>query len=784
MINIVGLGVGLATCMLIMLFVQHELSYDRFNKNADRIFRMTIAAKIGEKEIYAAAPTPAGPALAADYPGIESFTRIVKQGSFVVKHNLSQFKEERVAFVDSNFFDFFTISLLKGNPKTILNEPKTVVLTQSTAKKYFGKEDPVGKSLTIGTQGLFRITGVCADIPSNSHFHCDFFGSMGSIKLDAKWLSSSDQTYFLIRKNYSIDKLRAQNSQIIKKYVASEIREIFNISYEEFMRRGDLIDFRFQPLTDIHLHSNVENELEQNSDVRYVYIFSAIALFILLIACINFMNLSTAGSANRAKEVGVRKVLGSVQHQLIRQFLTESVSLTFLALIVACVLVVLVLPGFNELAGKQFDISSILNLKMILYIISGCLVVGLLSGSYPAFLLSAFKPIAMLKGNLQSGMKSGWLRNSLVTVQFVVSIGMIIATLVVYQQLQFIQNKKVGFDKEKVIILHDTYVLGNKAHSFKEELTKLSQISSVSLAGYVPAGASNRGADGFRAASAPEEATPFRLRTYNIDENYLPTLGIKLALGRSFSKSFSSDSAAILVNETAVKQFGWKDPIGQRITTVGNGSKGSKRTYAVVGVTKDFHFESMHEQIAPLVMYFYGDHYQMALRISTNDLSGFLKTLEKSWKAQTDSPFSYSFLDERFNKMYESEKRIGKLFGIFASLGVIIACLGLFGLATFTTIQRTKEIGIRKVLGASVISIVALLSQEFIKIVLLAIVIATPAAWYGMDQWLKDFAYKIDIQWWIFALAGFLATGIALLTVSFQSIKTALMNPVKSLRSE
>jgi len=309
-------------------------------------------------------------------------------------------------------------------------------------------------------------------------------------------------------------------------------------------------------------------------------------------------------------------------------------------------------------------------------------------------------------------------------------------------------------------------------------------VSSVSLAGYLPAGASNRGVDGFRAANAPEEATPYRLRTYNIDENYLTTLGIGLSSGRNFSKSFSSDSVAVLVNEAAVKQFGWKNPIGQRITTIGNGNPESRRTYKVVGVTKDFHFESMHERIAPLIMYFWGDHYQMALRINTNDVPGFLKTLEKTWKAKSDSPFSYSFLDQRFNKMYESEKRIGELFGIFASLGVIIACLGLFGLATFTTVQRTKEIGVRKVLGASVASIVVLLSQDFLKLVLVAIVIATPIAWYGMDQWLKDFAYKIDMQWWIFALAGFLATGIALLTVSFQSIKAALINPVKSLKRE
>jgi len=784
-INIMGLGVGLATCILIMLFVQDELSYDRFNVNADRIFRVTFHGKIGGKEInIAGAPAPAGPAIASDYPGVEGYTRMSKQGSYIVRHGNEKFKEEGVIFADSNFFRIFSIPLLKGNPKTALVEPNTLIITESTALKYFGSADPVGKSLEMGTGGLFRITGICKDVPSNSHFHYDFLGSLKSIKLGEKWLSSGAYTYILLRKDYSVERLAAQNHQIIRKYIGPEVQEFLGMSFDEYIRKGDSFGLKFQPITDIHLHSNLENELEANSDLKYVYIFSVIALLILLLACINFMNLSTAGSANRSKEVGVRKVLGSLQQQLIGQFLSESVLLTFLALFVAGALLILVLPGFNELAGKHFDIWTIVNPRMSVYTILGCLLIGLLAGTYPAFFLSSFKPIAMLKGNLQMGMRSGWLRNSLVTVQFVVSIGMIVATLVVSQQLRFIQNKKIGFDKDKVIILHDTYVLGDKLNTFKLSLSKLSQISSLSFAGYIPAGASNNSTDGFTAESAPEQTAPFRFKTYEVDEFYLPTLGIGLRQGRNFSKSFSSDSSAVLVNEATVKQFGWKNPIGQRIRTIGNGSPDSKKTYTVVGVTKDFHFESMHQHIAPLVMYYGGDRYQMAIRIRTDDVPGFLKTLEKSWKEASDSPFTYSFLDERFNKMYESERRVGELFGIFAGLSVVIACLGLFGLATFTTIRRTKEIGVRKVLGASILSIVSLLSRDFLKLVLAAIVIATPIAWYGMDQWLEDFAYKIAIQWWMFALAGLLAAGIALLTVSFQSIKAALTNPVKSLKTE
>lgn len=784
-INILGLAVGLATCMLILLFVQHEWSYDRFNKNAERIFRVTLHGRIGGNDInLAGASAPTGPALMSDYPGVEAYTRLNTNGTFLVKNGEKRFLEERVIFTDSNFFNFFSIPLLKGDVNRVLKEPRTVVLTQSTALKYFGNEDPIGKSLTMGSMGLFRVTGVCEDVPSNSHFHYDFFGSMKSVTLGEKWLSSGAHTYVLLRKGYPAEKLTARMPQFVRKYIGPEIQEFLGISYDEYLRKGDKFGFAFQPLTDIHLTSNLENELEGNSNIKYIYIFTAIAALILLIACINFMNLSTAGSAGRAKEVGVRKVMGSVRQQLMAQFLTESILVTVFALLVAFGLVVLLLPGFNDLAGKQFDLQSILNARMIAYALAGCLVVGLLAGSYPAFFLSAFRPVAVLKGSIQAGVKSGWLRNTLVTVQFVVSIAMIIATMVVYQQLRFIQNKNVGFDKEQVLILHDTHLLGDKAKTFKEQLANLSAVSSVTLAGYLPAGSSNNGTDGFLPESADNNITPYRFTTYQVDEDYLKTLGIGIASGRNFSKAFGGDSASVLINEAAAKQFGWKNPIGKRIRTIGNGTPESKRFYTIVGVTRDFHFRSMHERIAPLVMFYGGDQYQIALRIQTHDISGLLKTLEKTWKATSDNPFAYSFLDERFSKMYESEQRVGKLFGIFAGLAVVIACLGLFGLATFTTIQRTKEIGVRKVLGASVLSIVSLLSKDFVKLVGIAIVIASPLAWYGMNRWLSDFAYKVDIEWWVFLLAGVLAVSIALLTVSFQSIKAALINPVKSLKAE
>ena len=784
-INIIGLAVGLATCLLIVLFVMHELSYDRYNTHADRLYRMTIHAQIGGNELNAAQVSiPAGPALLRDYAGVEAITRLYTDGTFIVKHGKETYKEEHVVFPDSNFFAVFSIPVLKGNPKTVLTEPNTVVITETIARKYFGVQDPIGQTLTLGSRGLFRVTGVCRDVPANTHFHFDIFGSVRSLQLRDTWLSSGTLTYMLLRRGYSIEQLTAKMPGFVNKYVGPEMQQVLGMSLAEFSRKGDYFGFRFQPVTDIHLRSNLDEEIEPNSDIKYVYIFSIIALFMLLVAGINFMNLSTAGSAGRAKEVGIRKVLGSVQQQLVGQFLSESVLVTFMALLVALVLVVVLLPSFNQLSGKQFGFSTIVSGWMLPGILLTTLLIGLLAGSYPAFFLSAFKPVSVLKGSVRTGFKSGWLRNTLVTIQFVVSISMIVGTLVVYQQLQFIQNKKVGFDKDQVLVLHDTYTLGPKANAFKTELLKLSQVVNVTMAGYLPAGASNTGADGFLPENGGPQAIPYRNKTYYVDENYLPTLGIGLAEGRNFSKAFPSDSAAVLLNEAAAKQFGWKNPIGKRLGIVGNGDPASKRVYTVIGVVKDFHFASMHQTIEPLVLEYGTDNYQMALRIQTADIPGLLKTVEKVWKGQTDNPFAYSFLNERFNAVYQSEQRVGQLFGLFAGLTVIISCLGLFGLAMFTTQQRTKEIGVRKVLGASVSSIVALLSKDFLKLVLVAIVIASPIAWWAMNRWLQDFAYKIDIEWWVFAVAGLLAVGIALLTVSLQSIKAALMNPVKSLRSE
>ena len=784
-INIVGLSVGLASCLLIVLYVLHELSYDGYHSHADRMYRMTMHARMDEKDINLAYSSgPAGQALLRDSPGVEAVTRLRKEGAFLVKHGQKvTIKEEKVAFVDSNFFSVFALPMMKGNPKNALVEPNTLVLTKTTAHKYFGEEDPIGQSLTMGNLGLFRVTGVCEDVPSNTHFHYDMFGSFESVKTGNKWLASGAYTYVRLREGHSIEQVEAISQGFVNKYIAPEIKEFFGMNFTDFQKKGNRFGFNFQPITAIHLHSDLDDELEANSDAKYVYIFSVIALFILLLACINFTNLSTASSTGRSKEVGIRKVLGSVRTQLVSQFLTESVLLTFFALVLALGLVVLLLPHFNALSGKQFTTGDLVNGRLLLGTVAACLLVGLLAGSYPAFVLASFKPITVLKGKLQIGGQNGWLRNALVITQFVVSIGMIIATIVANRQIRFMQNKKVGFDKEQVLVLHDTHVLGAKTDALKAELAKLPSVVQVASAGFLPAGHTSQSVDGIQVRDGARTAT-HRSKGYYIDEDYLPTLGISLAQGRNFSKAFSTESSSVLLNEAAVRAYGFKNPLGQQISTVGDGTEGSKRTYTVVGVVKDFHFESMHRRIEPLVIFYGKDNNQLALRIQTNDIPTLLQKIEQQWKTTADTPFAYSFLNERFTKMYQSEQHISQLFTVFAGLAILIACLGLFGLAAFTTHQRTKEIGVRKVLGASVTGIVTLLLTHYLKLILIATLIASPIAGYTMSQWLRDFAYRIDLPWWAFALAGVLATAVAVLTVSYLAIKAALVNPVKSLKSE
>ncbi len=785
-INVVGLALGIATCLIIMLFVYDELSYDRFNEKADRIYRVVFKASINDGKINEAnVMPPTAQVLKNDYPEVLDVTRLRSSGSPEIVYHDKKFKENSFASVDANFFQVFTLPLLKGDTKTALVQPNTAVITKELAKKYFGNEDPIGKVLFIKSWNEnYKITGLIDKVPHNSHFHFDIFGSMASVK-DAKsdsWMTSGFFTYLVLPEGYDYKKLEAKLPQVIKKYMGPQIQVAMGMSLSQFLQKGNQLGLFLQPLTSIHLDAGYTGSIEASGNIQYVYIFGAIAIFMLLIACINFMNLSTAGASKRAKEVGVRKVLGSVKQDLITQFLFESVLLSIVALLLSLMLVQLALPIFNDLAEKDLQLDFLKNPLLLLAFLLFGLLVGVLAGSYPAFFLSSFNPVEVLKGKFKLAGKSISLRSGLVVFQFFISIALIIGTTVVYQQIKFIQSKDLGYAKDQLLIIRNTWSMGKNEEVFRQQILQDPRVLSVTSAGYLPAGPS----DSNNSLGYPDGDDSQIMRTleYKIDDQYIPTMGMKIIAGRNFSKDFATDSTAMIINETAAKAFGWgKNAVGHTITRLKN-NEGLKITYRIIGVVKDFHFKSLHESITPLLMVS-EKTYGLTIKVKGKDVEGLLASLKNQWqKFNTEEPFAYSFMDELFEKTYQSEQKISVILSIFSGLTIFVACLGLFGLATFTAEQRTKEIGVRKVLGASVQQIVTLLSKEFLKLVLVACCLAFPIGYWLMDQWLQDFAYRIDINAWVFVLAGVLAVLIALLTISYQAIKAALANPVKSLRTE
>jgi putative ABC transport system permease protein len=785
-INIFGLAIGIATCLIIMLFVQNELSYDRFNKKADQMVRVVFRGTVeGQKMKEANVMPPVARTLLNNYPEVKQATRLQQGGSPIVVYGDKSFKEDAFAYVDPNFFMVFTLPLLEGDPKTALQQPNTIVITEAIAHKYFGNNDPLGKVLTFKDRNTsFKVTGLIDKVPVNSHFHFDLFASMKNVP-DAtsnSFMTSGYYTYLVLDKGYDYKKLEAKLPQLVDKYIGPQLQQGMGISMAQFRQKGNDIGLYLQPLTDIHLHSDFTNDLEPEGDIRYVYIFSAIALFMLLIACINFMNLSTAGASKRAREVGIRKVLGSLKMELVRQFLIESILLTTIALVLAIVFVNLALPFFNSFSGKELSIQFTSNPWILPGLLLMVIITGIFAGSYPAFFLSSLKPAAVLKGKFSSGKKTLGLRSGLVVFQFFISIVLIAGTTIVYRQLAYIQNVKLGYDKNQVIVLPETWLLGKNQDAFYNEILQDPRVVNVSISGYLPAGDSY--GNNFFIYPGNNQAQLVKTLRYDVDYNYLATLGMKMVYGRNFSKDFGTDSSGIIINETAAKAMGWEQNALDKIIS-SRDNNGIQKSYHVIGVVKDFHFKSMHELISPLVMLLGHGAGTMIVKAKTKDIAGLLANMKKNWASlSAEGPISYSFLDERVQKTYEAEQKMGFILGIFAGLTILVACLGLFGLVTFTAEQRTKEIGIRKVLGAGVPGIVQLLSKDFLKLVFVSIVLATPVAWWAMNKWLQDFAYRITISWWMFAIAGAVAILIALFTVSFKAIKAAMANPVKSLRSE
>ncbi len=786
-INIAGLSVGVSCFLLIALYVLDELSYDKYNINASRIYRIDNQIKFGDF-LYNGAETPGvmGPSFAKDFQQVEQYTRLKNSGRIVIKKGTENFQENRVTYADSSLFEVFTLPMIAGDKKTALQEPHSLVITESMAKKYFNSTDAVGKSLLINNNVNYKITGVIKDIPQQSHFHFDFFMAMSELDESRgnTWLTTNCQTYVLLKPSTNVNQLEKQFNKAMNVYEAPQFKQELNMSQGEFQKAGNYTSCSLMPLTKIHLYSNKTDELETNGSIQYVYIFSAIAIFILLLACINFMNLSTARSSNRAKEVGMRKVLGSNQKNLITQFLTESFLISFLSFIIAVAITAMLLPFFNQLANKQITISLIFNPFAFLTIIFLSVIVGLVAGSYPAFFLSSFKPIVVLKGNLSRGLKGSALRNALIIFQFSISIILIIGTIVIYNQLNYIRNKNIGFNKEQVLVLQNTYALNNGSKTFRNQLMQIPGVIGLTSTGYLPVIGARSGR-AFVTGSVFDGKNFILMQQWPVDENYIPTLQVQLKNGRNFSAQLPTDSSAVIINEAAAKLLGSDDAINKKLYRVDDVATGKLVAYNIIGVIKNFNFNSLHEQVAPLVLTLQEDNGSMALRINSGNIAGLITQLKFKWKAIAPAqPFSYSFLDEEFNRQYNGEERSGKMSMVFSILAIFIACLGLFGLVTYAAEQRIKEIGIRKILGASISNIISLLSKDFLKLILIAVCIASPIAWWVMNSWLQDFAYRINISWWVFIAAGLLVLMIAFITAMFQTIKAAIANPAKSLRTE
>ncbi|HEV8284624.1 MAG TPA: ABC transporter permease [Chitinophagaceae bacterium] len=787
-INILGLAIGLACCVLVGLFIKDELSYDKYNKEANRIYRVVkdFVNDDGSKLPDATTPPAIGAAIQKEIPEIDHVVRFMPGwgGKFYVRNGEKRFIEENLYRADSSIFDVFTFQFLQGDPKTALKAPDAVVLTESMVKKYFGNENPINKILEVDQWGPRMVTAVIKDIPENSHFDIDlliplrFRNADGSLRdINSNWGWYNYYTYIKLKPGTRI-------ADVDKK-----IRDIFKKNQPENKNY-----FYSQALTDIHLTSNLKWELRANSDKKYVYIFGTVALFILLIACINYVNLTTARSSLRAREIGIRKVSGAVRGALIRQFLTESVLISLLAAIVALIMAQLLLPAINTITGKNLGLVPQGNYFILLLIFGFAILLGMIAGFYPALFLSSFEPVKVLKGERRSGPHRFNLRKVLVVTQFTISIALIIGTLIVIQQINFIQNAKLGLNKDHVLMINDVgYLNRSERQKLKNDLLQLPEVKTVSGADGVVGG--QNWANGLRLKGTQNGQL---VNFLAVDHDFITTLNMELKEGRNFSSEQLSDTinyrapgtterqaGSIILNETAVKDLKIPSPvIGQQIAW--NTDEDTTWYLQVIGVLKDFHFTSMKNEIKPFAFIYQPNRIgNFTVKLGGANMQNNIAKIKAIWdKNVTSRPFQYSFLDETYAKLYQSEMNFKKIFFYITFIAIFIACLGLFGLSSFITEQRTKEIGIRKVLGASVSGIVGMLSKDFVKLVLIAALIAFPLAWWAMNKWLQDFVYRISIGWWVFVVAGMLAAIIALFTISFQAIRAAIANPVKSLRTE
>lgn len=789
-INLFGLTLGITSTLLLILYIVDEASYDRFHTDADRMYRSVMSARLNGQDFQTAyTGIPMMEAMLKDVPAVESAVRISKWSTIPVRYEDKNFTENRFLLADSNFFDFFNFQLLVGNPKTVLNGPNKVVISESTAKKYFGYTgpgdlSPIGKMFFIGSQGENKaeVTGIVADTPHNSHLKFDFLLSITTWQqLNYPiWLNSTVITYFKIRPNTSIADVDNMYTHFTNTYISKEVEQFMQMNMAQLEQSGNFIRYSSQPIIDIHLHSQFTDELEPNGNIRYLYLFGLIAIFLIVLACINFMNLSTARAANRAKEVGIRKTIGALRHKLVGQFMMESYLYTILAVVFALMLVSLSLNFFNSITAKDIAFSSLLSPMFLGGLFVFTLIIGALAGSYPAFYLTAFKPAEVLKGKVRAGFKSSGIRNALVVFQFFASIGLIISTLMVFQQLKFVQQQNLGFDKRNIMTLLHTMNLEKNGEAFKNELKQYSEIEHVTFVNRMPPNI-----DWSSVFRITETGQDQLLTVYVADYDALETMGYQLAAGRYFSRDFKTDTAACLINEAAMRQLGWDSHEGKKILSRFNTMEGNELD--VIGVIKNFNYESLKNNIRPMIVILGSEpNFEAGIRFSSDDIRRNIDLVESIWKKYApQAPFEYSFLDSNFAAKYKAEERMGQVFIIFTGLAIIIACLGLLGLATYSAEQRAKEISVRKVMGASVSQLVLLLSKDFARLVIIAFVLAIPLTLYLLQEyWLSGFAYRIDFNPWIIGGAGLLALVVALFTISFQALRAAMGNPVDALRSE
>jgi putative ABC transport system permease protein len=774
-INILGLVTGITGCLLIGLYINHELSYDRFQQKGDRIARVLMEYRFssGDAKEVSVTSTKVLPALARNFSEVESGVRMMS-ATRIVTLGAKQFGEDRFMYADSTFFDLFSFRLLQGNATQALSGLNKVVLTTSTAQKYFGTENPIGKILNIGSTAIpFEVTGIMEDCPSNSQMKFDFLASFSSLGVNQEqtYWNANYTTYLLLKDKKAITTLQAKLVPFMKK---------------EMEGQGASIKFSLEPFDQIHLHSPYDS-FEPNTNITYIYILTGVALLILFIACFTYINLSTARSIDRGKEVGIRKAIGAVRQQIFRQFISESLLLSVIAVLVSILVVLLVLPAFNQLAATTLSIRALWSIPFMVLMIAIVAFISLLAGSYPAFVLSAFQPVKVLKGTLGNTGSGAWLRKTLIVFQFVISVFLVISAIMIQRQMHFIQEKKLGYDRDHVLVLPLDNKMVQNIDAIKTEFTSNPDVKSVARTSHIPtflAGGYN-----MRSAAMPENDN--RSVTANvIDEDYVKTMGIQIIAGEDLTRQDIIDAGQeeqekknyhFILNESAAKELGWTpgEAIGKKMFL------DATRPGTVKAVVKDFHFQSLHTPIRSLVLFpdVYGRI--MLIKITGNNTAHTIAALQEKWKKLVPHrPFEYHFLDEDYNKLYNAETRLGQIMNLFTALAIALACMGLFGLSYHATQLRKKEIGVRKVLGASVAQVLVLITKEFLKLVLIAFVIAVPATWWAMSKWLQDFAYRTNMSWLIFGVAGVLVLLIAAFTVSFQAIKAALMNPVKSLRSE